>query len=187
MPSSRSVVSRLRTRLRRPAFCTPRLAASCHGWSAAMLPGRDDPAAAAQVRPGGLHEREQRRDAHPYVGEQLVGRQRQRVLVGERARVEVQDVEVPGVAAEPVDGCAKRLASVMSRAVHPAVTPSACSCSPSAASLLSSRDDQRDVVPLPAEASRHRTPRGRARRRPPPARDCSWRDTSGAGPGCRRA
>ena len=38
IPSGRSVASRLRTRLRRPAFCTPREDASDEGLSAAMLP-----------------------------------------------------------------------------------------------------------------------------------------------------
>src|SRR6476620_10230349 len=38
MPSGARVVSRLRTRLRTPAFCTPSDAASFHGLSAAMLP-----------------------------------------------------------------------------------------------------------------------------------------------------
>ena len=84
-------------------------------------PGGDHAAAAAQVRPGRLHQREQRGDPEPDVGEQLVGGQRQRVLVGERAGVEVQDVEVAGTRAEALD---RRAQAVLVGDVERRSTPS---------------------------------------------------------------
>ena len=101
MPSGSSVLSMLRTRLRRPAFWTPsdgRLVPRLVGGHAA---GGRDPAAGAHERASRLERGQQRADTEGDVLEQLGRGQGQRVLLPEGARVEVQYVDPPERLPEP--------------------------------------------------------------------------------------
>ena len=152
----------LRTRLRRPAFCTPSDAASCQGASAAMLPvavtrapevmnGR---AACSATSSAPTPRRTSARRSSGLSDSGSCCRN----ALGLKCSTSMR----PACCPKRVTASRSASSSVTSRAVQPVVTPSACRAVPRLLELAGVEGQQRDVVALPAVAARHRGAQPRA-------------------------
>ena len=144
----------LRTRLRRPAF-TPSDAASCQGASAAMLP------VAVTRAPEVMNGQAacSATSSAPTPGRTSARRSSGSVTAGPAAGtlgLKCSTSMRPACCPKRVTASRSASSSVTSRAVQPVVTPSACRAVPRLLELAGVEGQQRDVVALPAVATRHR-------------------------------